>query len=478
MSTNQKNNVLNVLIVGAGVAGKELARAIRKQPGKVHLIGFLDDSFTGKRFRVAGLPILGNITNLTDITKQRNVEQVYIAIPSAKGELIRRVISACADARVSFRIVPRVLELIEGRVELGQVREIQPEDLLGRAIIKSDQRMLHKFFTSKVILVTGAAGSIGSELCRQIAEYHPKLLVAVDWRESGLYDFENDLRDRHPGLNLDTQIVNIQDAKKVDALFRRIRPEIVFHAAAFKHVPLMERFPEEALQNNILGTWNVAKAAKRVRAKKFILISTDKAVHPTSVMGATKAVAEVLIQSLNSVTTHFSCVRFGNVLSSQGSVIPLFQKQINKGGPITITHPDMVRYFMSIPEAVQLILQSGRVTKGGDIFVLDMGEQIKIVDLAKTLIRLSGYRPEFDIHIIYTGIRPGEKLYEEILSEQEGIRATRQANIFVTTKHPNTSLAVNSILRQTRHLVHQGSGANIRKFLKKVIPDYHPTGIK
>lgn len=470
-----KRNNKRVLIVGAGVAGRELVLAIRKQPGKVHLVGFLDDSFSGKKTRVAGLPILGPIKSLAAIAKQHGVDQVYIAIPSAEGELIRRVISTCADAQVSFRIVPRILELIEGRVELGQVREIQPADLLGRAIIKSDQQLLRPFFANKVIVVTGAAGSIGSELCRQIAEYNSKLLVAMDWWESGLYDLENDLRGRHPTLNLDTQIINTQNTDKVHTIFRRVRPDVVFHAAAYKHVPLMERFPEEALRNNILGTWNVALATKKNRAKKFILISTDKAVHPTSVMGATKAVAEMLIQSLNSASTHFSCVRFGNVLASQGSVIPLFQKQIAKGGPVTLTHPDMIRYFMSIPEAVQLILQAGHRTKGGEIFVLDMGEPVKIMELAKTLIRLSGYRPEIDIPITFTGIRPGEKLYEETLTEQEGVRATKQRNIFITSKHPRATLPIKTIISQTNKLSITGNQYQIRAFLKKVVLDYQPS---
>jgi len=467
-----------VLIVGAGTAGRELAQALRREARGTQTLGFLDDRYRGRRTSKAGLPVLGRIDQLGSVAARLRVDQVYIAIPSAEGGLIRRIIAGCQDAQVAFRIVPRVLELVEGRVRLDVLREVHPEDLLGRAIAKSDQRFLRPFFRGKRILVTGAAGSIGSELCRQIAEYEPHALTAIDWWENGLYDFENELSSRHPGLRLHTAIGNVQDARRIAQLVTEAKPHLVFHAAAYKHVPLMERFPQEAVRNNIVGTWNVALAAREAKASKFVLISTDKAVRPTSVMGATKAVAEALIQTLNGGKTRFSCVRFGNVLASSGSVIPLFQKQIRKGGPVTLTHPDMVRYFMTIPEAVQLILQAGYMSRGGEVFVLDMGEPVKILDLARNLIRLSGFIPEKDIPIVFTGMRPGEKLYEEVLTDQEGVEATKRASIFVATKQLHGRVVAARVLREATALATRGTPEQIRRFLRRMLPDYRPATIR
>ncbi|HEX7477925.1 MAG TPA: nucleoside-diphosphate sugar epimerase/dehydratase [Polyangiales bacterium] len=469
MPTRDKRRVL---IVGAGTAGRELVQAVKRAGGATVAVGFLDDRFTKRPYKVQGLPVLGRIEQLAEVAKRKRVDQVYIAIPSAEGGVIRRIVAACRDARVSFRIVPRVLEIVEGRVRLDALREVRPEDLLGRAIAKSDQKVLRPFLRGKRVLVTGAAGSIGSELCRQIAEYGPAELVAVDWWENGLYDFENELRAAHPKLSLRTMIGNVQDAAKMLRLVREAAPDFVFHAAAYKHVPLMERFPEQALRNNVIGTWNVAQAARKAGVSKFVLVSTDKAVHPTSVMGATKAVSERLIHSLNGGATRFSCVRFGNVLASSGSVIPVFQRQIRNGGPVTLTHPDMVRYFMTIPEAVQLILHAGQMSRGGEIFVLDMGEPVKILDLAHNLIRLSGYIPDKDIEIVYTGIRPGEKLYEEVLTDQEGLLATKRRNIFVSRASLTHAQSAKTIVADATRLCERGSAAQIRKFLKRWVPSY------
>ncbi len=464
-----------VLIVGAGVAGRELATAIQRQSRSTTVVGFLDDRFSGRRTSFGRYHALGRIRDLGAVAHRYRVDQVYIAIPSAEGGVIRKIIAACSDAQVSFRIVPRLLELVEGHVHLDQVRDIQPEDLLGRAIIKGNQRQLRPIFRNTTIVVTGAAGSIGSELCRQLAEYQPKHLIAIDWWENGLYDFENELRHHHPRLKLTTVIGNIQDEQSMTAILTRVRPDIVFHAAAYKHVPLMERFPAQAIQDNILGTWHVAQAAKRARVKKFLLVSTDKAVRPTSVMGASKAIAEMLVSRLNGGKTKFAAVRFGNVLGSSGSVIPLFQKQIARGGPVTLTHAEVVRYFMSIPEAVQLILQAIQLMTGREIFVLDMGEPVKILELARTLIRLSGYRPDKDIPIVFTGLRPGEKLYEELLTDQEGVRATRKSSLFIATKHQTSPAATSTILSEAQRLAADGSLTEIRAFLKKHVPDYRPT---
>jgi len=469
-----RSSISRALIVGAGTGGRELVRLLRREAPHVTVVGFLDDRYT-PGLRSAGVSVLGPISTLDDVVKKRRIDRVYIAIPSAEGRLIRRIVNSCKHAKVSFQIIPRLLELVEGHVKIDQVRNIEPQDLLGRAIIKSDQRQLRKLFAHRVVVVTGAAGSIGSELTRQLAEYGPAHLIALDWWENGLYDFEYDLRRSLPKLKLTTHIVNVQDADKIGRMFRTYRPDFVFHAAAYKHVPLMERHPEEALRNNILGTWNVAKATKQVGAKKFILISTDKAVHPTSVMGATKAVSELLIQSLHGGKTHFSCVRFGNVIASRGSVIPLFQKQIAHGGPVTLTHPDMIRYFMSIPEAVQLILHAAQLTSGGEIFVLDMGEPVKIIDLAENLIRLSGFRPNVDIPIIFTGIRPGEKLFEEIMTDQEGIHSTKKANILIADKPDIGTMKPPMILKETVRLARLANANKIRTFLRHVLPDYRPT---
>lgn len=461
-----------MLIVGAGAAGRELARALRRESRQTEVVGFIDDRFTRRHARVAGLRALGPIAELAAIAARERVDQAYIAIPSAEGELVRRIIAACHDAEIAFRIVPRVLELVEGHVKLDALREVRPEDLLGRAIAKADQRVLRPFFRGKRVLVTGAAGSIGSELCRQIAQYRPAQLVAVDWWENGLFELDQELRMQDPSLNLDAVIASVQDGAKIASILRDVRPHVVFHAAAYKHVPLMERFPEAALLNNIVGTWNVALAAQRVGVAKFVLISTDKAVNPTSVMGASKAVAELLVQSLNGRGARYSCVRFGNVLASSGSVIPTFQKQIRRGGPVTLTHPDMVRYFMTIPEAVQLILQAGYLSAGGEIFVLDMGEPVKILDLARNLIRLSGFVPERDIEIAYTGIRPGEKLHEETLTAQEGLRATKRASIFISTKQIGGRLNSAAIVREVQQLARRASAPRIRRFLERLVPTY------
>lgn len=468
------SDVKRVVIVGAGAAGRDTLQVIRRNHiSAIQVIGFIDDE-KKRHSKIFGVPVLGTIHDLRTVTKQRKIDQILIAVPSAEGGLIRRVINSCNGARVSFRIVPRLLEIIQGGVKIDHVRDVQPEDLLGRAIVKSEQRALHSLFAGKTILITGAAGSIGSELCRQLVEYRPKLLVALDWWENGLYDFDLKLRERHPKLVYQGIIANVQDREKIARIMRRYRPDFVFHAAAYKHVPLMEQHPEEAVKNNILGTWNVANAAKRQGVKKFILISTDKAVNPTSVMGATKAIAEILVHSLNGGKTVFSSVRFGNVLSSNGSVVPLFQRQIRNGGPVTITHPDIVRFFMSIPEAVQLILQATRLTAHGEVFVLDMGEPVKILDLARNLIRLSGFRPDVEIPIQFTGLRPGEKLYEEFLTQQEGIRSTRNRNVFITTTAFERPYKAAKILRDAANLGRHGSPAAIREFLRSLLPTYRP----
>src|SRR3989344_1368578 len=423
-----------ILIIGAGVAGRELVGQLRRHRSLGYkIIGFIDDSDSKQGRKVVGVPVIGKTEQIQSLILENEIESVFIAIPSAHGSLIRSIITSCQKAKVSFRIVPRTLELVRGKVTMETIRAISLEDILGRAILKSEQSDLKGVFEGKRVLVTGAAGSIGSELCRQIAQFSPENLVMVDWWENGLFELENEIsRFKEPGERK-ILVGSVQDEKRLEWIFKTYKPEIVFHAAAFKHVPMMEEYPEEAVKNNIYGTKICAELAGKYGADKFILISTDKAVNPTSVMGATKSFAELLVRLYNKqFTTKYICVRFGNVIGSNGSVVPLFQKQIAAGGPVTVTHPHMVRFFMSIPEAVQLILQSTRMGKGGEIFVLDMGEPVKILDLAKTMIRLAGFEPEKEIPIKIVGARPGEKLFEEVLMRDEKKRKTKHKLIYVT----------------------------------------------
>ncbi len=423
-----------VLIVGAGVAGRELVGQLKKHRSLGYkIIGFIDDSESKQGRKVVGVPVIGTTDKLQLLIADNEIESVFIAIPSAQGSLIRSIVTSCQKAKVGFRIVPRTLELVQGKVSMETIRSVTLDDILGRAILKSEQGDLKRIFEGKKVLVTGAAGSIGSELCRQIAQFDPEILVMVDWWENGLFELEDEIsrvleKDKRRIL-----VGSIQDQKRMEWIFKTFEPQIVFHAAAFKHVPMMEDHPEEAIKNNVFGTKTCAELAGKFGASKFILISTDKAVNPTSVMGATKSFAELLARYYNKqYPTKYVSVRFGNVMGSNGSVVPRFQKQIASGGPVTVTHPHMVRFFMSIPEAVQLVLQAGRIGKGGDIFVLDMGEPVKILDLAKTMIRLAGYEPEKEILIKIIGARPGEKLYEEILMKDETKRKTDHELIFET----------------------------------------------
>ncbi len=422
------------IIVGGGMAGRELIDRLKHSIAhRADLVGIVDDNPAKQGKKIKGIPVIGKIKQLKALIKKHNIENVFIAIPSAKGSLIRTIINSCQKAKVSFRIVPRTLEIIQGRVNLESIRTINIEDILGRAILKSDQPILKESLKNMRILVTGAAGSIGSELCRQIVHFSPQLLTMLDWWENGLFYLEHELNNLKKKIDKKVIIGNIQDRKKVEWVLKTFQPQIIFHAAAFKHVPLMEDHPEEAIKNNVNGTKICAELAGEFHVQKFIMISTDKAVNPSSVMGASKSYAELLIRYFNKkFSTKYISVRFGNVMGSNGSVVPLFQKQIAGGGPVTITHPHMRRFFMSIPEAVQLILHATKMGKGGEIFMLDMGEPIKIMDLAKTMIRLAGFDPETEIPIKIVGKRPGEKIYEEILMKDETKKKTEHKLIFVT----------------------------------------------
>ncbi len=429
-----------VLIVGAGDAGAVVVRELQRHPSLgVNPVGFIDDDLNKTGLYLLDVPVLGARDDIPRIVDKENIDEVIIAMPSAPGSVIREIVGICNNTGVRLRTLPGVYELIDGKVRVDQIRDVQVEDLLGREPVQLDLNEIAGFIEGKVILVTGAGGSIGSELCRQIARFTPSRLILLDKSENNLFEIEQELRDWHADLDFPAELADVRDQGVVDQIFNRYRPQIIFHAAAYKHVPMMERFPQHAVSNNILGTYNVASAARTYGSEVFILVSTDKAVHPSSVMGASKRAAELIIQYLDQQgrrdhkpATNYAAVRFGNVLGSSGSVLPTFKRQIAMGGPITVTHPEMIRYFMTIPEAVQLILQAGALARGGEIFVLDMGEPVKIVDLARDLIRLSGLVPDEDIEIKFIGIRPGEKLREELFTIQEQRMATKNSRIFVT----------------------------------------------
>lgn len=463
-----------ILIYGAGIAGKLVASEILKDPKEQYkIIGYIDD-FQKIGKKIGKYIILGNRKNLQKLVKKYQIEEILIALPSAERGVIRNIIKACEDNKVNFKIVPQLIEILQkSKINLEQIRSVQPIDLLGREMITTDLKILEHFFNDSTVLITGAAGSIGSELCRQIAHFNTKLIIFLDWWENGMYDLENEFKKAFPQRDIVSIIGNIQDTAKVDYIFKKYKPDFVFHAAAFKHVPLMEHNPEEAVKNNIFGTKTVAEAALKFEARKFILISTDKAVNPTNIMGATKRTAELVIQLLNKKNkTKFSAVRFGNVLASSGSVIPVFKRQIAEGGPITVTHKRIFRYFMTIPEAVQLVLLSSFYGKGGEIFVLDMGEPVKIIDLARSLIRLSGLIPGKDIAIKVVGLRPGEKLYEEKLTDKENMGCVKEDKIYIAQNNSSTaylSKYINALKKQM--LMHNQLG--LIKILKKLVPNFY-----
>ncbi|HWQ43205.1 MAG TPA: nucleoside-diphosphate sugar epimerase/dehydratase [Desulfosporosinus sp.] len=427
-----------VLILGAGDAGALVVRELKNSNYKEgYPIGIIDDAPQKQKLKLMGIPVRGTRKDITRVVKSHNVEEVIIAMPSAPGEVIRDMTEICKKSGVVIKIMPRIYNYFSGQVDTLKIRQVEIEDLLGRDQVNLDIEEVAGYLTGEIVLVTGAGGSIGSELCRQICKFNPKKLILVGRGENSIFDIEQELRSDCPSINVVTEILDVKDREKVEVVFSRFKPGVVFHAAAHKHVPLMELNPEEALKNNILGTYNVAEISDLTQVKTFVLISTDKAINPTSIMGATKRVAEMIIQSLDRTSqTRFVAVRFGNVLGSRGSVIPTFKKQIAKGGPVTVTHPEMVRFFMTIPEAAQLVIQAGAMAQGGEIFILDMGKPVKIVDLARDLIRLSGLEVDMDIKIAYTGIRPGEKLYEELLTAEEGTTSTKHQRIFVAK--PNT----------------------------------------
>ena len=415
-----------IMIVGAGEAGVTLLREIRQSPyirGKA--VCFVDDSQYKIGKTLNGVAIYGGREQIPALVRRFAVDSIYIAMPSAPAAERKKIIEIVRKTGVELKILPGIYQLANGEVSISKLRDVQIEDLLGREPICTNLDEVMGYIRDKVVLVTGGGGSIGSELCRQIAGHGPKKLLIFDIYENNVYDLQQELKRNYPQLDFEVLIGSVRNTHRIESVFETYHPTVVFHAAAHKHVPLMEVSPNEAIKNNVFGTYKTAAAADKYGAERFVLISTDKAVNPTSVMGASKRICEMIIQMMaRHSKTNFVAVRFGNVLGSSGSVIPLFKKQIAEGGPVTVTHPEMIRYFMTIPEAVALVLQAGAYAKGGEIFVLDMGEPVKILDMAKNLIRLSGYEPDVDIKIVFTGLRPGEKLYEEMLMSEEGLQET------------------------------------------------------
>ncbi|KQL56480.1 MULTISPECIES: polysaccharide biosynthesis protein [Bacillaceae] len=415
-----KKDGKRTLIIGAGSAGTMIARQLKQdQDTTLTPVGFVDDNFTKHGLEILDLPVLGGTKSLQEIVANERVEHIIIAIPSLNKTDLNHIIKLSTDTKIKTQILPRMEDLVLGAVQVSQFKDVEVEDLLGREPVELDVDGIADYITGETILVTGAGGSIGSEICRQVARFSPKEIILLGHGENSIYSIEMELRRNLPNLPIDTEIADVQDKEKIQSIMFKRQPHVIFHAAAHKHVPLMERNPEEAVKNNVIGTRNVAEAADLAGVNTFVMISTDKAVNPTSVMGATKRIAEMIIQHMDMISdTRFVAVRFGNVLGSRGSVIPLFKDQIKAGGPVTVTHPEMVRYFMTIPEASRLVLQAGSLADGGEVFVLDMGEPVKIVDLAKNLIRLSGFS-EDEIPIRFSGMRPGEKMFEELLGEDE-----------------------------------------------------------
>ncbi len=470
-----RDHCANVMIIGAGAGGDMILKEIENSRYlSMRAKCIIDDQpgCHGKLMR--GVPIVGGRESILDAVGQYSIDEIIFAIPSASVQTRKEILDICKESGCKLRTIPGTYQLINGDVSVSNLKEVDIEDLLGREPIRINTEEVLDHVSGKVILVTGGGGSIGSELCRQIAAHHPKQLIILDIYENNAYDIQQELLRKYPELNLAVLIASVRNEERINSIFETYRPNIVYHAAAHKHVPLMEDSPHEAIKNNVFGTYKVAQAADRYGTDKFVLISTDKAVNPTNIMGASKRLCEMLIQTMNcSSRTNYVAVRFGNVLGSNGSVIPLFKKQIAEGGPVTVTHPDIIRYFMTIPEAVSLVLQAGAYAKGGEIFVLDMGEPVKILDLATNLIKLSGYRVGEDIEIKFTGLRPGEKMYEELLMNEEGLKETANKMIFIGKPIEFDEEQFREQLKELEQAAVDET-SDIRAEVEKIVPTYHP----
>jgi len=467
---------IKLLIVGAGNCAEKLYREIHdNETLQYSVVGFIDDDPKKIGMKIHGVPILGPIKDIEIAVKKVGADEILIAIPSANSQLMRGIIERCKKCGTTFKTIPSMGELINGKVTVNEIREVAYRDLLGREIIKLEEEKIGAYLKGKSVLVTGAGGSIGSELCRQICRFKPKRISLYERAESSLYEIDLEIKQKFSDIEFLPQLADIRDRNQLEKAFEASKPEVVFHAAAYKHVPMLEIQPWKAIKNNIKGTRDVVDFAHRFNVERFVFVSTDKAVRPTNVMGASKRVAEMLVQSQNGCGlshTQYMIVRFGNVVGSVGSVVPLFKKQIKNGGPVTVTHPEVTRFFMTIPEACQLILQAGAMGNGGEIFILDMGTPIKIDDMAKDIIRLSGFEPNVDIKIAYIGLRPGEKLYEELITEGEGILPTSHEKIMVLKGTDCNLKLLNGEIDELARLAREQDGEKIKLRLREIVPEY------
>ncbi len=471
-----KNFGRGVIIIGAGDCGEKLCRAFLENPAvKSHVVGFLDDDKAKIGRRIHGIPVLDAIEQLKFAVEAHQVAEIIIAIPSASEKRMRQIVALCKDAGVKFKTVPDMGEIIDGKVTINAIRNVEYRDLLGRDPVQLDKHEIGKYLGDKNVLVTGAGGSIGRGLSQQICRYSPRKIILFERAESPLYEIELELNKNFPKIEIVPVLEDIQNRPELEKIFQLLKPDIVFHAAAYKHVPMLESFPWKAVENNVIGTENLVEVARLCKCEKFVFVSTDKAVNPTNVMGTSKRVAELLVQECSEASskshTRFMIVRFGNVIGSVGSVIPLFKRQIKEGGPVTVTHPDIIRYFMLIPEACQLILQAGAMGEGKEIFVLEMGKPVKIDRMARDLIRFSGFEPDVDIKIEYTGLRPGEKLYEELITDKEKVVPTNHKKIMVL----NSNICIedfDSKLARLKSAAQTRDSMKIKKALKDIVPEF------
>jgi FlaA1/EpsC-like NDP-sugar epimerase len=464
-----------LLIIGAGDAGEKMLREIRDNSRlNYEVVGFLDDDPKKKGMKIHGVSVLGSVPKIHKLAYHAEMDEILIAVPSALTKQMRRIIEACEATGLKSRTTPGIGELIDGKISFKTIREVSFEDLLGRDPIDLDMKSIGAYLTDKVVFVSGAGGSIGSELCRQILQFEPRNLILFDKTENSLFHIEMEFRHRNPKAPITPILGDVRYRILLNRLFSDYKPQVVFHAAAYKHVPIVELNSWEAIYNNIMGTRNIVEASYQIGSERFILVSTDKAVRPANVMGATKRVSEMITSCYTPGSSRFLSVRFGNVIGSEGSVVHLFKKQIERFGPVTVTHPEITRYFMTIPEACKLILQAGAMGGGGEIFILDMGTPIKIVDMARDLIRRSGFKPDADIEIKFTGLRPGEKLHEELITEGEGIVRTPHEKIFVLKGNTCDSHWLNSKIEELIALAQEQDGASIKSKLKEIVPEYQP----